>query len=110
MKVGEKRLFNFDKGNEYQIKEIIDNPDLTIEWDWRYMVCPHCHKEIREKRIHNIERIEVLQAQDGSIEMMGITKDKKYMRLPNKNFHPKKDMTEAIKNKSKYLKELQHGN
>ena len=109
MKVGEKRNFNFDKGKTYMIKEIIDNPDLTIEWDWRYMVCPHCHKEIREKKIHTISCIEIMENEDGNIEMMGYTSDNKYMRLPSKHFFPEKDMSAVIKNNFKNLKGEKNG-
>lgn len=30
MKVGEKRTFNFDKGKTYEIKELIDKPNLSV--------------------------------------------------------------------------------
>jgi len=109
MKVGEKRTFNFDKGKTYEIKEIIDNPTLSLEWTWVYTVCPHCQRKIKETKIHNITRIEVLENEDGNIETLGYTEDKKYMRLPSKHFTPEKDMSEAIKEKSKYLKEKDNG-
>ena len=105
MKVGEKRTFNFDKGKTYEIKEIIAEPKLSVEWEWKYMVCPHCQKQIKETKIHNISCIEVLENEDGNVECLGYTTDKKYMRLPNKHFMPEKDMSEEIKKKSKYLKE-----
>lgn len=105
MKVGEKRTFNFDKGKTYEIKEIIDRPNLSVEWEWKYMVCPYCQKQIKETKIHTITAIEVLENEDGDIETLGYTTDNKYMRLPNKRFSPEKDMSVAIKAKSKYLKE-----
>lgn len=104
-----KKTYNFDKGKTYELKETIDSPDLTVEWEWKYMVCPHCHKQIKEKKIHTITKIEIMENEDGNIEMMGYTDDKKYMRLPSKHFFPEKDMSEVIKKKSKYLKEKPHG-
>ena len=109
MKVGEKRTFNFDKGKTYEIKEIIDKPNLSVEWTWVYTVCPHCQKQIKETKIHNISCIEVLENEDGNIETLGYTEDHKYMRLPNKHFIPEKDMSNAIRAKSVYLKEKDNG-
>lgn len=57
--VGQKRTFSFSK-NKYEIKEIIENPQISMLWTWKTGICPHCKKKIEQTIKHDFYRIEIL--------------------------------------------------
>jgi hypothetical protein len=105
-----KRTFNFAKGKEYEVKEIIQNANLPLSWTWDVCQCPKCNEKIQTTKSYTIDKIEVLEDKDGNIISLGYTKEMVgnrplTLRLPDKDFHVDKDMTDSITAKSKYLKE-----
>ena len=117
MQVGHKRHFTFDTNKKYEIKEIIKDANLPLEWEWfplkrqdnKKGECPHCHEVISIKRNYTIDSVEVLENEDGKVIYLGYTKELMYgkpltMRLPDEEFFPDKSMVDGIKSKSKYLK------
>ena len=105
-----KKRFNFAKGKEFEVKETIENVNLPFEWDWDICKCPKCGEDIKKSRSYTIDKIEILESEDGSSIYLGYTKElvgnkPLTMRLPDKEFHQKKDMTDSLTAKSKYLKE-----
>ena len=114
MEVGDKRNFTFTKGVDFEIKEIIENAELPLEWEWYLCKCPKCNTDISSTKSYTIDKVEVLESKDGDRIMLGYTKEKVgdnplTMRLPDKDFHAEKDMTAAVVEKSKYLKEIKDG-
>ena len=111
MKLGDKLNFNFAKGKEFEVKEIIENANLPISWDWKKGICPHCNKEIVNTKEYTIDEIVITEDSEGNLIKLGYTKelvsDKPLtMRLPDKDFYKEKDMSSVINSKSKYLKEV----
>lgn len=109
-----KRQFNFAKGKTFEVKEVIENANESLEWSWPICKCPYCSKEIKIKKNYTIDKIEVLENEDGDIEMLGFTKElidgkPLTMRLPNEKFCSEKNMTNKIKNKSDFMKEKDNG-
>lgn len=113
MKVGDKRDFNEEKGKVFEIKEIINNAGLPLSWqyDMGDTTCSNCGTKLKlsSTRNYTIDTIEILEALDGQRVFIGYTKEivagrPMTMRLPDKVFYPQKDMTDAIKAKSNYLK------
>jgi len=105
-----KRTFNFAKGKEFEIKDIILNANLPLSWTWDICKCPKCNESIKQTKSYTIDKIEVLEDKDGNIISLGFTKEMignrpLTMRLPDKDFHADKDMTDSITAKSSYLKE-----
>jgi len=104
MKIGDKRKLNCSKF-EYTVVDILEGANLPLEWDWIKMKCPHCNKDIVDTKNYTIDTIEVLENKDGKM-YLGFTKEQVSggpltMQLPDKNFHPDKDMTKAIEDKIK---------
>jgi hypothetical protein len=107
-----KRKFNFDKGKNYEVKETIENANLPLTWAWNIFTCDRDYKKgemIKLDKSYTIDKIEILENEDGKIIQLGYTKElvgnkPLTMRLPDKEFHPQKDMTDSIKAKSSYLK------
>jgi len=110
MKLGDKVNFNFEKGKKFEVKEIIEDANLPLKWEWSKKTCPHCDKVISNIKDYMIDSIVVLEEEDGEVTYIGYTKElingePLTMKLPDKTFHKSKDMSEQIKSKSKYLKE-----
>lgn len=74
--IGKNRKFSFLNGL-YTIIEIIENPQFEMEWSWSRGVCPHCKKEISEKKIHRFKSIELLMPQ--SKTSLSILQQKPYV-------------------------------
>jgi hypothetical protein len=113
MKVGDKRTFNFAKG-EFEIKEIIEKTEMPYEQQWHICTCPNCKKEIISTKNYTLDKIEICEDAKGNRIMLGFTKemigDKPLtLRLPDKEFLPAKDMTAAVTEKSAYLKGVKNG-
>lgn len=58
--VGDIRTFSFDLGTIYTIREILDNPKISMWWKWNSGICPHCKKKIERNIKHEFSRIEIL--------------------------------------------------
>jgi len=104
-----ERKFNFDKGRVYEVKEVIEDANLPLEWEWEILECPFCKKKIKKRATYTIDKIEVLKSKDGKQIFLGYTKElvgdsPLTLQLPDKNFHSEKDMTSAITEKSAFLK------
>ena len=107
MQIGDKRKFNEPQKGEYELKEIV-KVKLALQWIWFLRVCPHCQREINETRIHNMEEVHIWERlNDKDIVMIAPTLDGRYMRIPDKKFEPSRDMTDKVKKKSKYLKDME---
>jgi hypothetical protein len=59
MEINDRRYFSFSK-EAYEIKEIIDNANINMEWKWEDSICPHCKHRIERKMIHTFHQIEIL--------------------------------------------------
>jgi len=103
-RLGDKRKFNYPQRGEYILKEIVKQ-DLSLQWTWRYRICPHCQREINETKLHSIQEVHIWEGVDGKdVIMIAPTLDGKYMRLPDKKFEPSMDMTDKVKIKDVKLK------
>ncbi len=109
LKVGNKRSFTFKK-EIYEIKEIIENPDVTMKIIAGSIVCPHCKEKIESSKNYTFRKIEILIDENKKIEeinvddlvILGDSLDKKKMLIS-------KDLYNKILEKSllfkRFLKE-----
>ena len=105
-KVGEERIFTFSKAI-YEIREVLENPNISMWWTWTTGVCPHCKKQIERRINHDFYYIEILVEKDvqnkdvarTDVAMLGHTLDKRGMRISI-------DKYDEIFNKSKNFKHL----
>lgn len=112
LEVGNKRKFSFAT-KKYEIKEIIDEPNISMWWTWDTGVCPHCKEKIEQNIQHHFYRIEILAIEDKKEEyltekdivIMGFTLDRKYMMIP-KNENAYKQVLEKSQKFKKFLKEV----
>ena len=96
-----KRTFNFAKGKDFEVKDTIEQAEIPFTWEWSMGSCPHCKKKITKTNTYTIDKVEVLEASDGSKIYLGFTKEKVgdrplTFRLPDKDFCSDKDMTAQI--------------
>jgi hypothetical protein len=92
LKVGDKRKFSFNDKN-YKILEVIDNPNINMEWTWTSGVCSHCRRKLERIVNHKFYNIEILAPEDmeeknvknTDIVVMGNTIDRRYMQIPIDN-------------------------
>lgn len=105
LKVGDKRKFTF-KDEDYEIKEIIDNPNITMWWSWQDSVCPYCKRQITRNMQHRFYRIEILLPVDkknvdlDDFILLGFTYDNRIMLIPR----DKTDVYLEVFNNSKKYK------
>lgn len=86
--VGDKRKFQFSN-KDYEIREIIENPNnkISLVWRWEDSICPHCkHRQTKETN-HLFYRIEVLcpyneEVTRENLILLGYTIDNRLMMLP----------------------------
>lgn len=89
LKIGDKRTFNFSD-KTYIIEEIIENPDIELDWVWNSGVCPHCKKKIERLVKHKFYRIEILrdiskkinEITENDLLFLGDTLDNRKMLIP----------------------------
>ena len=110
MKLGDKVNFNFAQGKKFQVKDIIKDANLPISWDWDRGSCPHCNKKITSTKDYTIDVVNILEEENGDTIYIGYTKElindlPLTMRLPDNSFYKEKNMSNVIKEKSKFLKE-----
>lgn len=109
MKVGDKKKFNHPQKGVWELKEIVEKPAMDFDWDWDKGECPHCEKRIVITKTYKLEKLFIWE-KDGETfttsQTEPVTNDGKglHLRLPDKNFFADKDMTDVVKEKSKYLK------
>lgn len=88
--VGQKRTFSFSK-QKYEIKEILENPEISMLWTWKTGICPHCKKKIEQTIKHDFYRIEILidevkkqeEITKDDIVIIGDTLDNKRLLISN---------------------------
>jgi hypothetical protein len=105
-KVGEFRKFSFSE-DDYIVKEVIDDPQFTLDWIWDTGVCPHCKKRLDKTVQHDFYRIEVLVKENKDkgnnkkedLLILGDTLDKRKMLIPI-------DQYDRVLRKSKLYKSL----
>jgi hypothetical protein len=105
-----KRKFNFAKGIDFEVKEVIEKAGIPFSWDWEVCTCPHCNKKVMQTRQYTIDKVEVLEAPNGDKIYMGVTKEifggrPLTMRLPDSTFHTEKNMTSLIESKRQGVKD-----
>ena len=91
-KEGEYRKFSFSK-KDFQIKEVLEIPEISMYWKWDSGICPHCKRRIVREIKHIFYRIEILADKNkeeneitlDDIELIGDTLDNRKMRIPKDN-------------------------
>lgn len=87
-KINELRKFSFNDFN-YEIIEILDNPKISMEWNWDSGICPNCKTRINRKVTHTFYKIEILIPETKTIDnitrndivLFGDTLDKRKMLI-----------------------------
>ena len=57
-KLKDKIQFSFDT-REFELAEVIENPNISMWWTWSHEVCPHCKEVIEKRKQHVFNRIEI---------------------------------------------------
>ena len=106
-KVGDVKRFLSPKNDRYEIKEVIEDPNISISYDFDGGICPDCKKKCKIKKDYSFKRIYILENNKGEIGYKGETSDGELVRMPDDTFNvdKKQDMDEKIRKKSEYLKE-----
>lgn len=89
LEIGQKRIFSFSE-KKFRIREILENPEVTLRWVWNTGLCPHCKQKIERIIDHQFYRIEILGEDSKEdkdlikqdIILMGDTLDRRRMILP----------------------------
>ena len=106
LQIGQKRKFSFSE-KTYRIREILDNPGVTMQWTWTTGICPYCKRKIERIIDHIFYKIEILgddskedkDLKKKDIVLMGDTLDRRRMILTA-------DKYVEVLSKSKILKHL----
>lgn len=106
LQIGDTRHFSFSD-KLFKIREILENPAVSMWWTWDTGICPHCKKKIERHIKHNFYRIEILGDNDKSdenltdddIAMLGFTTDRRLMHL---DIEARKDVYKISKKFSKF--------
>ena len=110
---GNLRKFSFsDKLHE--VKEIIHNPNISMQWKWTTGICPYCKRRIERIITHYFYRIEILfpyreEENLKNIIIVGDTLDRRKMFIPPDDNAFKYTLLKSRKYK-KLLKEVIDGN
>ena len=106
-KVGDVKKFLSPKFGYYEIKEIIEDPDVQVSYEFDGGICPDCKKKCKIKKDYSFKRVYVLESKNGEIAFKGEMSDGELVRMPDHAFYSAgvKKVTDKIKLKSKYLKE-----
>lgn len=110
LQVGNKRKFTFSN-QEYEIKEILEKPNIKLLWTWDTGLCPHCKQRIERTIEHSFYRIEILadtskkeeELTSEDIIIMGDTMDCRRMILPKDKYN---EIFAQSNNFKKYIKEV----
>ena len=57
--IGQTKRFTFDS-RTFMIIEMIENTNISMDWNWGSSVCPHCKNKIDKIITHIFHKIEVL--------------------------------------------------
>lgn len=106
-KIGQVQKFLSPKHDYFTIKDIVEDPDVKLIYEFDGGVCPDCKKKCKITRAYDFKRIYVLENKDGFIGYKGETADGELVRMPDESFYSAKmqEVTDKVKLKSKYLKE-----
>jgi len=103
MEKGDIKLLLSPKKNKYELIDIIENPDITLEYDFHIIKCPKCGHDIKEHKIYNLTKVYKFKSlKDGSIGYKGETLEGELVRFPDDSFYPGKKI--EIENKLKEVK------
>jgi len=102
MKIGEKRQFGFIK-TVMVIAELLEDADVSMWWEWKSEVCPHCKEKIEKRLLHEFQTVEILVPESlkdekvtlSDIMLIGHAKDGKTMLMTKDKF---KEVLEKSKN------------
>jgi len=91
----------------YTCKEVIMDTKIPFEWEWQKGICPYCNKKISTTKNYILANVYIFENEEDIIYLADSTDGKNPMllQLPDKKLRPNLDMTNIIKEKSKYLKE-----
>lgn len=111
LKVGDLRNFSFFPDKHFKIHEILDNPNIEMEWTWNSGLCPHCKNKIERIVKHKFYRIEILTDTEkndndltrNNIVLLGDTFDKRRMVLTNEKYD---EVFSKSKNFKKFISEV----
>lgn len=57
-KLKDKVQFSFDT-REFELAEVVENPNISMWWTWSHEVCPHCKEVIEKRKQHIFNRIDI---------------------------------------------------
>jgi hypothetical protein len=105
IQVGFLRDFSFKPNKQFEVKEIIQNPNIEMEWNWKNSLCPHCNKMIVNTIKHKFNKIEILtdikvteaDLKQEDIVVLGFTEDKKCMLLTREKINEVFSKSEKFK-------------
>jgi hypothetical protein len=104
-----KDIRNFKFSDKpFKVREVLDSPDLSMDWTWTDFLCPHCHQKTTNTQTHSFYAIEILgdsSKEDGDLAeedlvILGHSYDKRLMKIPKDN----KTYNEVLKKSSLFNK------
>ena len=106
-KIGYRGKFLSPKVGYATITKILDNVNYSLTYEFDNGICPHCKKAIKKEKSFAIDKVLVLEYDDGTIGYKGIEKDKEetIIRMPEEDFQ-KGCKTDFLKK----IKEVDNGN
>ena len=102
-KVGERKKFLSPKHDYFIIKEIIEDPDIQLDYEFDGGICPDCKKKCKIARHFDLKRIYLMEDDQGEIGYKGEMADGELVRMPEGNWNA--DKLDYVKDKIKKAKE-----
>ena len=103
MKLGDVRLLLSPKKHKYELIDIIENPNITLEYDFHIVDCPKCGHNVKTHKTYNLAKVyEFKSLKDDSIGYKGETSEGELVRFPDDSFYPEKKI--ETENKVKEVK------
>jgi len=105
--VGDVKKFLSPKHDFFTIKEVIEDPDVQVSYEFDGGVCPDCRKRCKISKDYDFKYVYIMEDKDGYIGYKGETLEGELVRMPDDSFYPdkKKDVEDKLKIKSDYLKD-----
>ena len=99
-KIGQKKKLLSPELGEYEVIDIIENPDITLDYDFFVAKCPHCGKDVKKQRTFVLKRVYVFK-KGNLIGYKGETESGELVRFPDKTFYPEReeDMIKKVESK-----------